>query len=104
MPLNIPERSCRFILVHPEMSNATARIASWLVGVSSYAEYAPIELSLRQIENGVDLGAYHAPGTGCRYETIRASIEWLESNGFLSSEEGRTIGFGHQARVYKLEV
>ena len=88
----------------PEMSNAAARFGAWLVGSADLTGGFPIELTMHQIRNGFTRNGSTVPGMGGRYETIKASISWLEKRGYLSSTEGRAVGFGYVARNYTLNI
>ncbi len=94
---------CRLVTEQKGISNATARLCAWLIGVSDKTGGFPLELSLRQITDGFEHNGVKVIGTGSREETIRASLAWLEEHGFLQSTVGRQVGFGHAAGVYHLE-
>ena len=76
------------ILKRPDLSNATARIAAWMIGAAAQAGGFPLKLSLRQIAEGFEHDGVRVPGTGSRLETIQASLAWLEEHGYLTSERG----------------
>lgn len=97
-------RFCKAVSTHPQMSNATARIGAWLIGAAAATGGFPLELTLRQIQTGFTRNGRTVQGTGSRPETIRASLEWLEANGYLNSVDGRRGGFGHYSRIYSMEV
>lgn len=82
------------------MSNATARVAAWLIGVAMKLGGFPLSLSMRQVCNGFERNGMTFPGTGCRMETVKASLQWLEENGLLESTEGEKSGFGRRRRNY----
>lgn len=99
-PEALPARVCYLVLSRPDISNATARIAMWLAGACASDRATSIELSRRQVSQGFVRDGEKFAGTGCRDETVKASLEWLEAAGVITSTEGRSVGFGHQSRVY----
>lgn len=95
---------CRVVASTPEMTNATARIGTWMFGVAAASGGFPIELTYRQIRDGVEINNKTIPGTGSRHETIRASIDWLKEHGILTYSDGDPIGFGHMSRKYSMKL
>lgn len=100
MSSSVAERFCERVSETPEMSNATARVAAWLIGVAMKLGGFPLSLSIRQICNGFERDGMEFPGTGCRIETAKYALQWLEENGLLESTEGEKSGFGHHRRNY----
>lgn len=97
----VAARFCVVVEANPEITNATARIGAWLIGTAVKLGGFPVQLSLRQIQKGFSREGVTIEGTGCRMETIKASLEWLETSGYLHSEDSPAIsGFGHHARLY----
>lgn len=98
------QRFCALLLSHPEMTNATARIGAWLLAVSGQTGLQSISLSYRQIRDGFEFGANTFRGIGSHIDTVKASVEWLEREGVISTSQGDPIGFGHYARVYTIII
>lgn len=95
---------CHVIASTPDVTNATARIAAWMVGVADITGGFPIELSYRQVTDGFTKDGVIVAGTGSRTETIKVAFEWLEARGYLKVEEGSAIGFGHSSHLYTLSL
>ena len=95
---------CRMVSNTPDITNATARIGAWFIGAANQTGGFPLELSLAQIRLGFTKGGVHIPGTGSRNETLRASIDYLEKKGFMSSEEGRPQTGGFSSRKYSMHT
>lgn len=93
---------CRMVADSPDISNAAARFGAWLTGAAEATGGFPVELSVHQIRYGFTRAGKDVQGMGGRYETINASISWLEENGHLTTNEGRAIGFGHLSRNFTL--
>jgi hypothetical protein len=98
------DKLCTVVSQTRDMSNATARIAAWMVGAANATGGFPIELSYRQVKEGFTKEGKDVPGTGSRTETIKAAFDWLEEKGYLTVIEGSAIGFGHSSRLYRLEL
>lgn len=92
------------LVTRQDMPNAAARLGAWLVGAAHRSHGFPIELSFTQMRDGFDTPHGRVLGTGSRMETIKASLSWLEQNGYLSSREGRPLGFGYYSRWYTLTL
>lgn len=103
MSVSVAARFCERVSETPEMSNATARVAAWLIGVAMKLGGFPLSLSMRQVCVGFERDGMKFPGTGCRMETVKASLQWLEDNGLLESTEGERSGFGHHRRNYTIK-
>lgn len=86
------------------MTNATVRIATWMFGVAAISGGFPVELTYRQIRDGIEINNKLIPGTGSRHETIKASLDWLEENGILKSDNGKPTGFGKSTRLYSMTL
>jgi hypothetical protein len=84
------------------MTNATARIGAWLLGVSEVTGLKSIALSYRQIRDGFTHGAHTIPGTGSHIDTVKASVECLEAVGVVKTSQGSPIGFGKFSRIYNI--
>lgn len=101
---NDAEAFCRMVSEEPDISNAAARFGAWLIGAAERTGGFPIELTMHKIRLGFERNGIHVEGMGGRYETINASIEWLQEKGHLSTEEGRSVGFGHHSRAFSLHL
>ena len=99
-----PSAFCKAVVENPEMSNATARFGAWLIGAAAMTGGFPLELSIHQIRYGFERNGVAVHGFGGRYETINASIDWLQGNGYLAVTEGRALKFGYTARVFSLTL
>lgn len=88
----------------PEISNATARIGMWIIGAAIKADEYPLELSMRQITEGMQRNNQQIKGTGSRFETVKASLEWLEARGVIKSKDCRATRAGHRSRLYWVEM
>jgi hypothetical protein len=91
------------IVKRSDMSNATVRIAGWLIGAAKATGGFPLELSFRQIAHGFEKDGVVVPGTGSRLETVRDSLKWLEEHGYLKVEQGRPSRNNHHYYHYTLE-
>lgn len=98
------ERLCEQVVKSKDMSNATVRIAAWLLGAANASGGFPLDLSYRQVRDGYNKEGVYIAGTGSRIETIKASFEWLEDRGYLTTEKGNASGFGHTTRLYRLTL
>jgi len=87
---------------HPDISNATARLAVWFIGAAELTGGFPLELTLRQINEGFEKEGEFVEGTGCRRETMNYAIEWLTRNKFLEVKPGSPVGFGHSSHLYTM--
>lgn len=97
-------RFCLVVAANPDMPNAAAKLGAWMIGTATKLGGFPLSLSLRQMQNGFTRDGVEVLGTGSRIETIKASLEWLQSAGFLKSEESSIhSGFGHHTRLYTFE-
>lgn len=97
------ERLCE-IVITDDINSTTVRTAAWLIGAAKVAGGFPLELSLRQIREGFKRDGAEVAGTGSRLETIKASLEWLEQRGYLTTKTGNAIGFGHTSCFYYLDL
>lgn len=88
----------------PEASNAAVRLAVWMLGVAEVSGGFPLTLSLRQICRGFRKDGKEFKGTGSRIETVKASIQWLEEEGFLAIGDGTYSGFGFTSKNYTIKV
>jgi len=102
--MDLGDRFCKFVSCTPEVSNATARIGAWLIGVAEQRGGFPVELTYRQIRDGIQVDDDSIPGTGSRLETIKAAVQWLEDHGVLETSIGGPSGFGHFTRKYSITL
>lgn len=79
------------------MSNPTAHIAAWLVGIASATGGFPIEVTRREIQFGYNRSGVSYPGTGCHNNTIRDALQWLEHHGLIKMSHGEHRGGGHHS-------
>lgn len=102
---NLGSRFCHLVEKHPEMTNATARIGAWLASVQIKLGH-PLRLSYRQIKDGFERGDFKCGGTGSRAETIRASMDWLESHGYVECFEDKPVkgGGGLPSKNYTMVI
>jgi dihydroxyacid dehydratase/phosphogluconate dehydratase len=100
--MNPAEVVCDAVTKYPGMTNATAKVAAWLVGAAQRNGGFPIEVSVTQICDGMKLGAFTIAGTGSRPETIRAAINWLIEHQIIEATEGRPVGFGFKSHIYDM--
>ncbi len=99
-----PRAYCKMVARNPGISNATARFGAWLIGAADIAGGFPLELTTHQIREGFSRNGVDVKGLGGRYETINASISWLESHGYLKVTEGRKVSFGFNARSFTMSL
>lgn len=95
---------CTAVATTPKVSNATVRVAAWLVGALYILGVTEVELSYRQIKDGFDKGDKTIAGTGCRTETIKAALDWLSTNNYIRISKGSVIGFGHHSNTYTMTL
>lgn len=96
------ERFCKLVAETPDMSNATARFGAWLLGVAGKTGGFPVELTFRQIRDGIE-GV--TPGLGGRYETFHSSIDWYQSRGLLNvTPTDRASSGGFTTTLYSLAL
>jgi hypothetical protein len=82
----ITESFCTSVTDTPGMSNATARVGAWLIGAALKTGGFPVELTMKQFREGFERNGVVVEGTGCRHETVKAAIKWLEKEGLLKVE------------------
>lgn len=95
---------CEAVPEHRSISNATARLGAWLIGAAHRTGGFPIELSLKQMQGGFIRDGVRVDGTGCRIETLKAAILWMEKNSLLESVQGGRSGGAHNFRIYTMVV
>jgi hypothetical protein len=95
---------CEMVTEEPTIPHAAARFGAWLVGAAAKTGGFPIELTVHQITKGFERNEVMVQGMGGRYETIRGSVEWLASKGYLAVSEGKGVGFGYSARVFTITL
>lgn len=95
---------CAAVASTPKVSNATVRVAAWLVGTLYILGVESVELSYRQIKEGFERQGKTVAGTGCRTETIKTALEWLEANKYIRISKGSVIGFGHHSHTYTMTL
>lgn len=80
------EQLCDLVLREPDIPNATVKIAAWLIAVARATGGFPLTLSIKDFRDGVKCEGDLLPGTGSRPETIKLSLLWLQSRGYLHTE------------------
>ena len=93
MPNTLGDSLAERIANTPDISNATARVAMWIHGVALISGGYPVDVSYRQIQKGIKLADQSIPGTGCRVETIKEALSWLEDHKWLVWEPGTVSSF-----------
>lgn len=105
VPLSLASATfTKMVAQNPDVSNATARIGAWIIGAAIIADEYPLELSMRQITEGMQRNNQQIKGTGCRFETVKTSLEWLQQNGVIKSKDGNPTRAGHRSRLYWVEL
>lgn len=96
---------CGIVARSKDMTSATVRITAWLIGVAELTNGYPVEVSYRQVRDGLTIYGKTFAGTGSRLETIKLAFEWLGGRGYLTSENNSTKkAFGYAPRQYTLDL
>ncbi len=100
----IAEKFCQIVIENPDMSNATVRIGAWLIGAAKKTGGFPLELSIRQINNGFIRRGKKVEGARSRMLTIQEALRWWEDNGYISVKDGRVVTGGSHAKIISFDV
>ena len=97
----ISEKFCLFTASRADMPPQAAKLGAWIIGVANAFQSFPIEVSIREIADGINRkeGAAPAPPAGINRKTIEKTLSWLSTHGVISVSEGKAIQNGSKARM-----
>ena len=90
---------CSLVVDHDDISNPAVRIGAWIVGAAAVRGGFPLEVTVREIQEGFVHEGREVAGTGCHHQTISRCLEWLSDTKFLTVKEGRSLSGGHASRI-----
>jgi hypothetical protein len=103
MESSLAEGFAHIVAERPDITNGTARVGMWLIAAAERTGGFPIELNYKQVREGFERNGVHVKGTGCRHETIRAALEWMEQNGYLEAVQGKPTIMAFHSRIYRMK-
>lgn len=93
------EKLCTLVVSDDDITNPAVRIGAWIVGAAKVRGGFPLEVTVREIQDGFSHQGAKVAGTGCHHNTISQCLEWLSERGFLTVKNGRTLPGGHVSRI-----
>ena len=69
--------------------NGAYRVLAWVAGAAVATKSGfPLDITMREIRDGIKRGGVEISGCGCHHSTITSSLQWLEDAGMIKISEG----------------